>query len=232
MTDGDSTAGETSLTGWRRSLRSIEAAAIAGIVAAIGWVYALLRLLDGPGVDASEAEITRFYANPDTGWDTLFVLQVLVIATAGFLWFIGVIRNRVGQSTATLFDTVFFGGGILYAGLLFVGTAALAAPFVLADTGGMDVEAGSAAMLRSFARVMLGVFASRVAALVVISTSTLGLRTGVLPRWLVLVGYLMGIGMLVNVTFFSPGVYAFPGWIVVVSLVLLFRRHPQRLQPG
>jgi hypothetical protein len=232
MTDGDSTAGGTSLTGWRRSLRSIEAAAVAGIVAAIGWVYALLRLLQGPGVDASEAEITRFYANPDTGWDTLFVLQILVIATAGFLWFIGVIRNRVGQATATLFDTVFFGGGILYAALVFVGAAALAAPFMLADIGGMEVEAGSAALLRNFARVVLGVFASRVAALVVISTSTLGLRTGALPRWLVLVGYVTGVGILLNVTFFTPSVYAFPGWIAVVSLVLLIRRTPSHLQPA
>jgi hypothetical protein len=230
MTDRSS-MGREAVTGWRKSLRSIEAAAVAGIVAALGWVYSLVRLLDGPGVEASEAEITQFYADPDTGWDTLFVLQILVIATAGFLWFIGVIRNRVGRATATLFDTVFFGGGILYAGLLFVGAAALAAPFLLADIGGMEVEAGSAALLRSFARVMLGVFASRVAALVVLSTSTLGLRTGALPRWLVLVGYLAGVGILLNVTFFTPSVYAFPAWIAVVSVVLLIRRTPQHLQP-
>jgi hypothetical protein len=232
MTDRESAGDVTSLTGWRRALRSIEAAAIAGIVAAVGWVFALVRLLDGPGVDASEAEITQFFADPDTGRDTLLVLQILVIATVGFLWFIGVIRGRIGDPAPKLFETVFFGGGILYAGLLFVGAAALAAPFVLADIGGMDVEAGSAAMARSFARVMLGVFASRVAALVVLSTSTLGLRTGVLPRWLILAGYLVGVGILVNVTFFTPSVYAFPGWIALVSLVLLLRRHPPHPQPG
>jgi hypothetical protein len=219
-----------SAAGWRRSLRSIEAAAVAGIVAALGWVYSLVRLLDGPTVEASEAEITRFYADPDTGWDTLFVLQILVVATAGFLWFIGVIRNRIGTNIPRLFDTVFSGGGILYAGLLFVGAGALAAPFMLAEFGGMDVEAGSAAMARSFARVILAVFVPRVAALVVLSTSTLGLRTGVLPRWLVFAGYLTGIAMVLNVTFFSPSVYAFPGWIAVVSIVLLIRR-PQRMQP-
>lgn len=226
MTDRDSTGDATSFTSWRRPLRSIEAAAVAGIVAAVGWVYALVRLLDGPGVDASEAEITRFFADPDTGWDTLIVLQVLLVATAGFLWFIGVIRNRIGEPTPKLFDTVFFGGGILFAGLVLVGSAALAAPFILAD-GGANVDPGAAALIRSYALVVLAVFAPRVAALVVFSSSTLGLRTGVLPRWMILVGYVVGVAMVLNVTLYSPSVYIFPGWIALVSLVLLLRRHPQ-----
>ena len=230
MTDQDSADSTISFTGWRASLRSIEAAAVAGLVAAIGWVYALVRLLDGPGVDASDEEITRYFSDPDTGWDTLFVLQVLVIATAGFLWFIGVIRNRVGQAAPTLFDTVFFGGGILVAGMIFVGSAALAAPFILADRG-MDVDPGAASMIRSYALVVLAVFAPRVAALVVFSSSTLGLRTGVLPRWMIIIGYVVGFVMLLNVTFYSPSVYIFPGWIALVSLVLLFHRHPKRREP-
>ncbi|MDJ0497405.1 MAG: hypothetical protein QNJ89_06220 [Acidimicrobiia bacterium] len=227
MTDHDSAGSTIPLTGWRASLRSIEAAAVAGLVAAVGWIYALVRLLDGPGVEASEEEITRYFSDPDTGWDTLFVLQVLVIATAGFLWFIGVIRNRVGTPTPKLFDTVFFGGGILVAGMIFIGSAALAAPFILADRG-MDVDPGAASMIRSYALVVLAVFAPRVAALVVFSSSTLGLRTGVLPRWMILVGYAVGVSMLLNVTFYSPSVYIFPGWIALLSLVLLFHHHPQR----
>jgi len=216
-----------SATGWRARLGSIQAAATAGLVAAIGWVYALVRLLDGPRVEASEDEILRYYSDPDTGWATLFVLQVLFVATAGFLWFVGVIRNRIGAGSPKLFDTVFFGGGILLAGLMFVGSAALAAPFVLAGNGGVDVDPGAAAMARSFAYVILGVFTPRIAALFVFSSSTLGLRTGVLPRWLVVVGYLLGILLLVDVTISAPGVYAFPSWIALVSVVLVFHRHPR-----
>jgi hypothetical protein len=33
--------------------------------------------------------------------------------------------------------------------------------------------------------------------------------------------------MVLNVTFYSPSVYIFPGWIAMVSLVLLFRHHPE-----
>jgi hypothetical protein len=210
-------------TGWRQRLRTIEAAAVAGIVAAVAWVYGLVRLLDGPQANASEAEFAAYFAKPDTGWDTLAVLQVIVFGTAGFLWFVGVIRSRLGAAEPKLFDTVFFGGGMLFSALIFVGSAALAAPFILADLGRVGVEPGTAAMARSFAIVVLAVFAPRVAALIVFSSSTLGLRTGALPRWLVAVGYLTGFVLLVDVTFSSPSVYIFPGWMALVSLVLLFR---------
>lgn len=133
MTEKEAVDRGQPVSGWRASLRSIEAAAVAGIVAALGWVYALVRLLEGPNVDASESEIADFFAHPNKGWDTLIILQVLVVATAGFLWFIGVIRNRIGEAAPKLFDTVFFGGGILFAAFIFVGTAALAAPFILAE---------------------------------------------------------------------------------------------------
>jgi len=215
------------VSGWRKRLGSIQAAAMAGLVAAIGWVYALVRLLDGPGVDATEDEIIRFYSNPDTGWDTFFVLQVLFVATAGFLWFVGVIRGRVGIGIPKLFDTVFFGGGILLAGLMFVGSAALAAPFVLADRGAVGIDPAAAAMTRSFAMVALGVYAPRIAALFVFSSSTLGLRTGVLPRWLAVLGYVLGVLLLVDVTISTPSVFVFPAWIALVSIVLVFHRNPR-----
>ena len=218
--------------GWRKSLRSIEAAAIAGVVAAVGWVYALNRLLEGPDIDATEDEIARYYADVGTGWDTLIVLQVLVFGTIGFLWFVGVVRNRVGPDAPRLFDTVFFGGGILFAGLLFVGAAALAAPFLLSEIGGAEVSAGAAAMVRSFALVVLAVFTPRIGALFVFSSSTLGLRSGVLPRWLAYVGYAVGGALLINVTFFSPSVYVLPGWIAIVSIELLLNRGRRSASAG
>lgn len=230
MTDQDPIDDVVPIAGWRNSLRSIEAAALAGMVAAGGWAYALVRLLDGPGIDASEAEIAGFYADPNTGWDTFIVLQVLFVATAGFIWFVGVIRNRTGERLPKLFDTVFFGGGVLFAGLMLLGSAALAAPFVLADRGGVEIDPGAAAITRAFAFVVLAVFAPRMAALFVFSSSTLALRTGVLPRWLSYFGYLLGVMLLLDVTFTTPIVYAFPSWIALVSIVLLFRRHPGNLR--
>ena len=110
---------------------------------------------------------------------------------------------------------------------MFVGLAALATPFVLVDRGTVGVDPAAAAMTRSFALVTLGVFAPRIAALFVFSSSTLGIRTGVLPRWLAILGYVLGVLLVVDVTISTPSGYALPTWIALVSIVLVFHRSPR-----
>jgi hypothetical protein len=210
----------------------VEAAAIAGIVCALGWSIGFRGLLAAPSVDATEAEIVRYYADPAVGFTALVLLQVIVIATIAFLWFIGVVRGRLGDVEPKLFGTVFLGGGILMAGLVMAGTAALAAPSVLVEAGGQSPDPGAAAMSRALAVTLLSVFAPRVATLVVFSTAALGRATGALPRWLIWLSYLVGIGEFVNVTVSRPTVYVFPAWIGLVSVVLLVRSPKRAVAPA
>lgn len=86
----------TSVQG-RRRLASNEAAAIAGIVCAIGWSLSLCGLLSSPGVGASDTEIVEYYSDAAVGTSAIVWLQVLVVATIAFLWFVGVIRGRLGD---------------------------------------------------------------------------------------------------------------------------------------
>ena len=209
---------------WRARLGSVEAAAVAGIVCALGWSIGLRGLLAAPSVDATGAQIISYYAGPGVGSSALVLLQVIVVATIAFLWFIGVVRGRLGDVEPKLFGTVFLGGGILLAGVVVVGTAALAAPSVLVAAGGRAPDPGAASMSRALAVALLSVFAPRVATLVVFSTAALGRVTGALPRWLVWLSYLVGVGEFVNVTVARPTVYVFPAWIGLVSVVLLVRR--------
>lgn len=230
MIPNEQPASDNAPSGWRQSLGSIEAAAVAGLVAATGWAFVMSRLLTVPDVGAPEAEIVRFYADPSRGSDVSWILQVLFVSTAGFLWFIGVIRNRIRSQGHRLFDTVFFGGGIALVMLMFTGAAALAAPFILAQAGASAIDPGSAAMTRAVAHILLAILAPRMAALVVLSSSSLGLRTGVLPRWLTVSGYIVGLWLVLDVTFSEPSVYVFPAWIALVSIVLLLK--PRRESPS
>ncbi len=214
----------TSLGSWRWAFRSIQAAAAAGIVAAVGWIVVLGRWLDTPAIDATDAEITEFYADPG-GLGGLASLQILVWSTIAFLWFIGVIRGRIGRDEPKLFGTVFLGGGILLAVLILIGSSLFAAPAVLAEETDRAVDPDVVAMTRTLARIVMGVIAPRMASLFIFSLSGLALRTGALPRWLVVVSYATGVALFVNVTFATPSIFVFPGWMVLVSLVLLVR-HP------
>lgn len=210
----------------RRRLASIEAAAIAGIVCAVGWALSLGQLLRAPGIGAGDAEILEYYGDPSNGTAAMVWLQVLVLSTVAFLWFVGVVRGRLGDREPRLFGTVFLGSSILLASLVFAGSALLAAPAVLVSAGDRVPDPEVVSVTRAGAGAALGIFAPRIATLVMFSTASLGRATGALPRWLVWLTYALGVFAFVNVTIASPSVYMVPIWIGLVSIVLLVRRPP------
>jgi len=210
----------------RRRFGSIHAAAVAGIICATGWSVSMAGLLKTPGIGASDAEIARYYSDPGSGSSALIWVQLLVFATIAFLWFVGVVRSRLGNREPKLFGTVFFGASILLAGLLFVGASFLAAPAVLVAIGGRTPAPDSVALSRAAAAVVLSVFTPRVATLVMFATASLGRATGALPRWLVWLTYAVGIAEFVNVTIAAPAIYVVPAWVALVSVVLLLRQPP------
>jgi hypothetical protein len=211
----------------RRRLVSIEAAAIAGIVCALGWSLSLRGLLAAPGIGASDAEVLEYYSHRSNGTTALVWLQVLVIATIAFLWFVGVVRNRIGDREPRLFGTVFFGSSILLSTLVFVGTALLAAPSMLLVVSDETPDADAVALTRASAAIVLSVFLPRIATLLMFSTAGLARATGAFPKWLVWLTYIIGACSFVNVSIATPSVYVVPAWIALVSIVLLVRRPPQ-----
>jgi len=211
----------------RRRLASVEAAAIAGVVCAVGWSLSLRGLLSAPGLEASDAAIAAWYDDTSNATATLVWLQVLVVATIAFLWFVGVVRGRLGEFEPRLFGTVYFGSSILLAALLFVGAAMIAAPSILVVAGDRAPDPSDAAITRAAAVTLLSVFAPRVATLVMFSTASLARATGSLPRWLIWVTYAVGVVEFVNVSVATPTIYLVPAWIGLVSVVLLVR-HPPR----
>lgn len=116
--------------------------------------------------------------------------------------------------------------GAILAGLMLVGAAVLAAPAVLVEAGGTP-DPGAASISRALAVTVLSVFTPRVATLVMFSTAALARGTRALPRWLIVLTYVVGIVEFVNVTISTPAVYVFPAWIALVSVVLLVRPRPQ-----
>jgi hypothetical protein len=44
-------------------------------------------------------------------------------AGIAFLWFVGVVRDRIGEAEDRFFATVFLGSGLLFVGMLFVASA-------------------------------------------------------------------------------------------------------------
>jgi hypothetical protein len=68
---------------------------------------------------------------------------------------------------------------------------------------------------------LMNVFGVKMAAVFMIVTSSIGIRTAFLPRWLVIVGYLLGIVLLLVITNFAWIALLFPLWVFLVSMYLL-----------
>ena len=76
-------------------------------------------------------------------------------------------------------------------------------------------------LVRSLAFGFLFIYAMRMAAVFMIVVSTIGLRLGVFPRWLVAAGYLAALVLIVNVSYAALLVLVFPAWVAAVSVVIL-----------
>ena len=107
-------------------LTTPRAAAVAGIVFAVlmGTAYVLARLAIPS--DATDREWLVERADL-----VQFALELVPFAGIAFLWFIGVMRDRVGALEDRFFSTVLLGSGLLYLALTFV-SVALAGGFLAA----------------------------------------------------------------------------------------------------
>ena len=72
----------------------------------------------------------------------------------------------------------------------------------------------------------------RMAAVFTISTATIGLRTGFLPRWLALCGYATALVLLLAVSVTPWVELLFPLWILLVSVDILAENLRQRPKEG
>jgi len=191
------------LTAAGRDLRAPRAAGVAGLLFAALFIGAILLVRGQPAADSSPAEVAEWYLRGDSKRVAFVGLYLAPFAGIAFLWFIAVIRSHVGDREDRFFATVFLGSGLLFVAMLFAAAAAASAPLTF-----------------------LYVYGVRAAAVFMISVSMLALRTGSLPRWLVIVGFVVAVIMLFSVSFFKFVVLLFPLWVAAVSIVILLTARP------
>lgn len=230
---GENDGGTTALTTVGRDLRAPRAAGIAGLLFAALFIASLLMLRGQPDAGSTAGEIERWYLGHDANRIGLIGLYLVPFSGIAFLWFIAVIRSHVGDREDQFFATVFLGSGLLFVAMLFAAAATASAPlasvkFQHAPVPGAD-EIGLA---RALAYTLLYVYAVRVAAVFVIAVSTIGLRTGSMPRWLVITGYVIALAMLFSVSFYKFVVLLFPLWVVAVSITILLSPREGRAAAG
>ena len=202
----------------RERLKTPRAAAIAGILFS-GLLSTTLVLLH-ISVPAASQETRAWLAG---GQDTV-VLALNLVPFAGitFLWFIGVVRDRLGAYEDRFFATVFLGSGLLFLAMFFAAAAVAGATLIaLQAAPNPMVESGTYGFGRAIAAQIMNVYALKMAGVFMISTATVGLRTRILPRSIALLGYALALLLLVSSQFADWLGLAFPMWVFILSTYIL-----------
>ena len=198
--------------------RTRRSAAVAGIVFAVLLITAMTMMriaLAGGSYDDLQADESR---------RTLIRLSLHLIPFAGiaFLWFIGVVRDQLGEIEDRLFSTVFLGSGLLFLAMLFIGAVTSAS--LMTMLAGPSPDPVLWAFGRDNTQVLISVYAMRMAAVFTLSVSTAGLRTAAFPRWMAYFGFLVALVLLVAAGEHKWTQMAFPVWVLILSIVILFTR--------
>ncbi len=204
--------------------RSLRRAAY--LTAGVGIAHALLFLLafwllfSVPRGSGSE-EITDIYRRRLT----LSGLYLMPFAGIAFIWFSVALRMWTSghvRRENVLLSNVQLVSGILYVGLFFAAGAAAAATAASAEFEGAQAPTALIDELPKYAGTLIFVFAVRMAAMFVFTTTNIARSAHILPRWFVLVGYVVGLFLLLSASFSKALVLVFPIWVLVLCVILLW----------
>jgi hypothetical protein len=200
-------------------LKTPKAAAIAGIVFSV-LIISITVLFRG-SVPASPLD-PGAWLTTDIG-SVALGLNFFPFAGIAFLWFIGVLRDRLGAREDRFFATVFFGSALLYIAILFTAAGLIGALVVVAASTDANVLMNSSAF--RFARaaifVLLNVYATKMATVFMISTSTVVIYTGIAPRWTAILGYALALVLLVGSYYSTWPIVVLPLWVLLLSVIIL-----------
>ena len=209
-----------------KKLRTPRSAAIAGILFAV--LLAISIVLFRLSIARNLADAGVWLAQGGRRTSAVIAINLIPFAGIAFLWFIGVIRDRMGEREDKFFATVFLGSGLLFVAMLFAAAAVaigLIAMFKAAPTKAAQSEVWTLGYHMTFA--LLNTFAIRMAAVFMISTSAIALRTSFINRWLAFLGLAIALVLLVSSNIVPYINLLMPFWVFLVSVDVLIKNRSE-----
>jgi hypothetical protein len=159
----------------------------------------------------------------DSGRRTAVTVALNLIPFAGiaFLWFIGVLRDRIGQREDRFFATVFLGSGLLFVAMLFAAAAMAGGLFAEASQTSSPPGPDILGFGRSVTSLLLNVYSMRMAAVFTLTTVTIARHTKIVSRWLTAAGIITALVLLVGIGLSAWVELLFPTWILALSIDIL-----------
>jgi hypothetical protein len=195
--------------------------AISGLVFSALYIASLVLLRLAVPADPTESGV--WLADPAYRGGVQIALNLVPFTGIAFLWFMAVLRNRIGLYEDRFFATVFLGSGLLFVAMLFTATAVSRGVVnTFGQEGSRPQQSEVYRVCRGMCYTLMNTFGMKMAAVFMFVTSTIGLRTGVLARWVSFAGFALGLILLLVITDFAWIALLFPLWVILVSTWILF----------
>jgi hypothetical protein len=199
-------------------------AGLSGALFVALWVAAFLVLGDTVESSDSDAVILAYFGDQGQRDREFITLVLLLAASLPFIVFIAVLRSRLedGEGGAGVWTTAAFGAGLVSTALWAVAAALYVVPSL--NTGGNGRFQFNLDTFHAFtgAGYLAWSSAGTIMSILVLATSVLGIRAGVIPRWLSWLGFAVALALLA--AFLVIPVILMLAWILTVSIALVWRR--------
>jgi hypothetical protein len=207
-------------------LKTPKAAAFAGIVFSV-LLFAVFVLMRR-SVPSDPLERGAWLID-DTTYVAL-AMNLVPFAGIAFLWFVGVLRDRLGAREDQFFATVFLGSAFLLLAMLFAAAAVVGAIIIAFHASPEEVvHSPTFHFARGLAYGMVNIYLVKAAGVFMVTTSTIAIYTRLTPRWLAIAGYAIAAFFLIGSSYFGWSLLVFPFWVLLVSFSIL--RDGNAIQP-
>ena len=199
--------------------------ALSGIVFVALMLTGASLVTDLPAADASAQEIAGYLADSGNHTRNIVGAYLWVLGGLAFLGFVAGLRavlRRAEGDPGTLSSLV-FGAGVVFTAVWSVSAVALASvAYAVGFSDAPVTDPDVVRVLPQMASLLLLLGGGFAGILLLLATSTLIFRTGVLPRWLAWFGILVAIALVFDVTYMN--IVPLLAWVVGASIVLLRRQ--------
>ena len=218
---------DQNMTLTRTRLTTPRAAAIAGILFSVLLITSLVLIrISVPATPEGAGEWLATSSKTVAA-----ALNLLPFAGIAFLWFIGVVRDRIGEHEDRFFATVFLGSGLLFLAMMFASAAG--ALIIVYDINPAFVnETGIYAYARAMTYEIMNIYAIKMAGVFMISTSTVFIRTSIVPCWVSILGYGLALILLLSIGTIEWISLVFPLWVLFISVLILIENLRKKSEAG